>query len=138
MENIYDNWILNYWENPMKNEKALYLDSLVLNRDELVLTFDSDTSRYIFKYAPHCPVRIIDESFRLGLWSAMKNKGILGKSPTWIVEHSDFIRHLDHNGEWSHFNPSSNHYLFITCDHVIDIVSSEKPEITKEIIQTSN
>lgn len=132
MENIYKNWVLREWENPMQDEKEVWLDSVSLDRTGLVLKFDSNHTRYTFKFPCLSPFRIIDESFRLGLWTAMKNQGLLGKSPTWIVDQSDFIENLNFNGEWSHFNPSGKHYLFITSDLVIDVLSGEQPEILKK------
>lgn len=116
----------------MNYEKAVWLDSTVLNKSGLTINFDSDHAKYTFQFPCLSPVRIIDEGYRLGLWEKVKNLKILGKSPTWIVNHSDFIEQLDLNGEWNHANPSRKHYLSITPDIVIDVLSAEQPKMSKQ------
>jgi len=132
MENMYKHWVLEEWENSMKDEKEVWLESALLDKTGFILKFDSDGAQYTFRFPCLSPVRIIDEAYRLGLWTIMKNQGVLGKSPTWMVNNSDFIDNLNSNGEWSHFNPKGKHYLFITSDLVIDVLSAQAPEISKQ------
>ena len=90
----------------------------------------SETLTYQFTFGI-CPAyRNTLEEFCLGLWDHLKNN-YPDCGNTFIVNNSPWLRDLRHNECLIDVHcPGAKHFVIVTGDDVIEILSNEEPAIT--------
>jgi len=135
--NMYENWNLTRWETSLSDAPSLRMEYL-LDRDaqdgalELVLQSVSTTERIRCQitFVRYPAYRNILEEFRLELWArrdTISTAYALGC--TMIVPNSPWIRELGKEPLLMIRNKNLVHYMVVTEDDVIEILTDETPII---------
>ncbi len=105
----------------------LYLNEVRDNKDGLVFLFADPTSRFLVevKFDSHLMYRVSDESYRL------KRTGELSEfSFVMEAEESSFIDWFHEESLNIYIKDRIYHFLILSSDDVIDVLSYQKPSIT--------
>jgi hypothetical protein len=128
---MYQNWRLHRWSTPMGDAEYLRMESLTDNGRLVIVLQDLGTNqnyRVTFKNYP--AYRNIMEEHRGTLWT--KRPEISEPDATgWtlLVEGSDLVSELMPGIE-AYFDVNRlKHYLIITADDVIEVLSDTEPTI---------
>ena len=129
----YQSWEIKRWETLLSDLdcKNLSLQKLALGECGLTLTLESEVEVFSMHFNGHPPFRVIDEGFRVDLWIKLRqqNKKIFGN--TLITEESDFKDFLRLDGYFDSMASDYVHYLIVTDNDVVEVLSRMQPTIKK-------
>jgi len=132
---MYENWHLRRWETPMSDVDHLFMESLTDRGGRLQIEVgdyvnNEAVSRYRITFENYPAYRNILEEYRLQLWqtrAANVHSGATGW--TLIVNDSPWIREFDNEPLLTLFNKELLHYVVVTEDDVIEVLSNRAPMI---------
>jgi hypothetical protein len=129
--NTYDSWKMRKWSTPLSDLVEIYLESLINDKNGLLLKFaGSDDRIHVVKFPDHCPYRNIDESYRTALGDKVSKEYGHKLGKTWFAEESDFLNMLREDPIWQASNVDAKHFVFVTGYDIIEVISSIDPEFS--------
>jgi len=132
---MYENWTLIRWETILSNAKHLFMESLhdhsgILEIELADYSNNIATARYKITFHSFPAYRNIDESYRLELWqrrAPLSDSDRLGW--TLIVADSPWVQEFVNEPVLDLFNPGILHFLIVTENDVIEVLSNQEPTI---------
>jgi hypothetical protein len=129
----YSNWQTKRWKTEVSDLQWLFFESLTVKEWDLkIILSDQDGNLFEVAFKNHPAYRSKLEEYSLDLFGSenIKNNNL---GNTWIVENSDWIKHLNKTEPLiTHHEKELNHYLIVTQSEVIEVLSSEtNPKITR-------
>lgn len=129
---MYESWIIQRWETPLSRITRIAMASLI-DDGHLAITFEAPRQegrpRWRFVFERYPGYRNLMEEYRLQLWEHLDstqqrcgNTFIVESSP-WIVE----LRQKE--GVFDAHFPTLFHYVFLTEDDVVEVLSPTVPLI---------
>jgi len=128
----YETWIIKRWETPFSAIGSIALASLV-DDGQLTITFEAPREpgrpRWKVKFDKIAGYRNLLEEFRLELWQHLDTTQQRCGN-TFTVANSPWIKELRRReGVFEAIHPNSSHFVFLTEDDVIEVLSSNSPAI---------
>jgi len=129
---MYETWIIERWNTPLSALQSVAMVSLI-DDGQLSITFEAPREpgrprwRVTFENAPG--YRNLLEEYRLELWhhidSTQQRCG-----NTFTVANSPWLAELrQHEGIFDAHHTSAAHFVFLTEDDVVEVLSSAQPVI---------
>lgn len=130
----YKQWRIERWDTPLSDIESVALASLSDSAGELAITIEapreSGRPRWEIVFDTYPGYRNLLEEFRLQLWEHLDGtKQRCGN--TFSVANSPWIESLRQNeGLFEHHHPTISHYVILTEDDVLEILSPRSPIIS--------
>jgi len=137
----YKKWRIERWNTPLSDIESVALASLSDSAGQLAITIEAPRQpgrpRWEIIFDTYPAYRNLLEEFRLQLWDHLDaTKQRCGN--TFLVTTSPWIETLRHNEAlFEHHHPTVSHYVILTEDDVLEILSPTSP-IIKSIGNTPN
>ena len=138
----YKQWRIERWDTPLSDIGSVALASLLDSGGQLTITIEAPREpgrpRWVFTFDTYPGYRNILEEFRLQLWEHLDaTQQRCGN--TFCVANSPWIEILRaEEGVFEHFYPKIAHYVILTEDDVIEILSPQLPTINSHGITSNN
>ena len=131
----YQSWEIKRWETPLSDLEGrnLVLQALTLGESGLTLTLESEVGIFSMHFNGHPPFRVIDEGFRGDLWITLREQDKSRFGNTLIIENSDFKDFLRLDGYFNSMASDYVHYLIVTDNDVVEVLSRIQPTIQKKL-----
>jgi len=120
------------WNTPVSDENFLLVDMqyedccLKLSLDPSIDGFNKKKTKITFSKV--ASFKITSERYMNYMWNEISESGACGR--TLFVENSEWIQNLSSSdGLFALFEKNPTHYLILTDNEVIDVLSSNYPEI---------
>lgn len=129
----YEHWRIERWDTPIADIVSVAMASLVDSGGKLRITLEapleSGRPRWEFVFDSYPGYRSLLEEFRLQLWGHLDETGQRCGN-TFCVTNSPWIETLrKHEGVFAHYYPKIAHYVILTEDDVVEILSPEAPSV---------
>jgi hypothetical protein len=136
---MYENWKLKRWDTLMSDAKHLFMESLhdhagVLEIELADYSNNVAIARYQVTFRRYPAYRNIEESYRLELWQRrdrLTDSGPMGW--TLIVPDSPWVQEFVNEPVLEFFNPGIVHFMIVTENDVLEVLSNEEPVIDQLI-----
>lgn len=124
---IMKNFIPHDFKLDLPHKVELYLDEVRDNKNGLVFIFSDPSSKFHVevKFDSHLMYRVSDESYRLKRTSELSEFSFLMKT-----DESSFIKWFHEESFNVYTKDRIYHFLILSSDDVIDVLSYEDPSIT--------
>jgi hypothetical protein len=131
----YQSWEIKRWDTPLSDLECsnLVLQELTLGEYGLTLILESEVGIFSIHFNGHPPFRVIDEGFRGDLWIKLRQQDKSRLGNTLTVENSDFKDFLRLDGHFDSMASDYIHYLIVTDNDVVEVLSRIQPTIQKKL-----
>jgi hypothetical protein len=129
---LYEQWIVQRWETPVSDFRELAMVSLVDSDGLLKITLEAfrevGRPRWSFIFDQYPAYRNILEEYRYRLWNHLSTTS-QRCGATFCVVNSPWIENLINEENLDIYHSKARHFILITEDDVIEVLSSGEPEV---------